>query len=321
MTMRWRHRAQSAVLLIAGVLAATALTRAGAAADRQAVKDDGRQAGVKLGQDPTVTPVAGPSWLNHLGVRYDETTLGRSAATYGPAPDQRPGAPPSIPVQVGRPVTLTGADLYRLNCQSCHRAEGTGSPPEIKPVFAAVQGASLELVRRQLQEQGKSSSPANARAQADRARADLVNRIKKGGQRMPARDHLQDADIALIVGYLGNLSGTTNATVDARRTVSWGRLGENVVKGTCHICHDAVGVRPTDQAMAQGTIPPFNILLKEKPVVDFLTKVRTGAPVTTDQAVHYRGRMPVFSYLRDLEVAAAYMFLVDYPPQPEAPGR
>jgi hypothetical protein len=30
--------------------------------------------------------------------------------------------------------------------------------------------------------------------------------------------------------------------------------------------------------------------------------------------------MPVFPYLRDLEVAAAYMFLVDYPPQAEGPA-
>jgi hypothetical protein len=68
--------------------------------------------------------------------------------------------------------------------------------------------------------------------------------------------------------------------------------------------------------VAQGTIPPFTTLLEEKPVVDFVTKVRSGAAVRTgDPAFHYRGRMPVFPYLRDLEVAAAYQFLVDYPPQ------
>ena len=36
---------------------------------------------------------------------------------------------------------------------------------------------------------------------------------------------------------------------------------------------------------------------------------------TGDPAFHYRGRMPVFSFLQDVEVAAAYLFLVDYPPQ------
>ena len=139
--------------------------------------DGGRQGSVKLGQDPSVTPVSGPSWLNHLGVRYDETTLGRSGATYGPGPDQPAGAPPSIPLQVGRPVTLTGGDLYRLNCQACHRAEGKGTPPEIKSVFTAVQGSSLELVRRQLRNKGRQPTPV--RQAPAIARADLVSRIKK----------------------------------------------------------------------------------------------------------------------------------------------
>jgi len=40
--------------------------------------------------------------------------------------------------------------------------------------------------------------------------------------------------------------------------------------------------------------------------------------VSNDPVLHYRGRMPVFPFLRDLDVAAAYMFLVDYPPQAEA---
>jgi hypothetical protein len=49
--------------------------------------------------------------------------------------------------RVGRLVEPSGADLYRLNCQSCHGAEGTGSPPEIKSVLGLVQGSPLELVR------------------------------------------------------------------------------------------------------------------------------------------------------------------------------
>jgi len=134
---------------------------------------------------------------------------------------------------------------------------------------------------------------------------------------MPAFAHLQEADIDAIYAYLTQLAGTPDASRQSRRTTSWARLGEHVVKGTCHICHDAVGPRPSGQALLiQGTIPPFTRLLEDKPVVDFVTKVRSGAAVMTrDPAFHYRGRMPVFSYLQDVEVAAAYMFLVDYPPQ------
>jgi mono/diheme cytochrome c family protein len=210
---------------------------------------------------------------------------------------------------------LSGADLYRLNCQSCHRAEGTGSLPEIKSVLGLVQGSSVELVRQHLQQEGKAGSAA--RSQATRARADLYQRIQKGGQRMPALAHLQEADINAIYAYLTQLAGSPDASPQLRRTTSWARLGEHVVKGTCHICHDAVGPRPSGEArLIQGTIPPFTTLLEDKPVVDFVTKVRSGAAVMTgDPAFHYRGRMPVFPYLQDVEVAAAYMFLVDYPPQ------
>ena len=158
---------------------------------------------------------------------------------------------------------------------------------------------------------------STAHAQANRARAELYHRIQKGGQRMPALEHLQEADIDAIYAYLMQLVGAPDAPPQLRRTASWDRLGEHVVKGTCHICHDAIGLRPSGQALlVQGTIPPFTMLLLDKPVAEFLAKVRSGAPVTTGNPVfHYRGRMPVFSYLQDVEVAAAYTFLIDYPPQ------
>ena len=133
---------------------------------------------------------------------------------------------------------------------------------------------------------------------------------------MPALAHLQEADIDVLYAYLTQLAGSPDASPQSERTASWARLGEHVVKGTCHICHDAVGPRPSGQALAQGTIPPFTTLLQDKPVVDFVTKVKSGAAVMAgDPAFHYRGRMPVFPFLQDLEVAAAYSFLIDYPPQ------
>jgi cytochrome c5 len=297
-------------MVVAGLLVASAL--GGSVATQSKPPASG-----KPSRDPVVTPVSGPSWLNRLGVRYAETTLGRSAATYAPPPGERAAGTPPTPLPVGQPVVLTGADLYRLNCQSCHRAEGTGSPSEIKAVLGLVQGSSLEMVRQQLRQQGKLNAESAARAQSDKARSELHTRVLKGGQRMPPLAHFQDADFASLYAYLTQLAGTPDAPAQSRRTVSWSRLGEHVIKGTCHICHDAVGPRPTSQALVQGTIPPFTTLLEDKPVVDFLTKVRTGAAVNVgDPAFHYRGRMPVFAYLRDLEIAAAYTFLVDYPPQP-----
>ena len=268
-------------------------------------------------QEPVVTPVAGPSWLNRLGLTYRESSLGRGAARYGPPPAQQPSQPGAVPLPVGRSVVLSGADLYRLNCQACHGAEGTGTPPEIKSVLGLVQGSSLELVRQHLQQTGTSATRSAAQQQAAKAKSDLFHRIQKGGERMPALEHLQEADINVLYTYLTQLAGSPEPSSQLRRTASWARLGEHVVKGTCHICHDAVGQRPSGEALlVQGAIPPFTTMLEDKPVAAFVTKVRNGAAVMTgDPVFHYRGRMPVFPYLQDVEVAAAYMFLVDYPPQ------
>jgi mono/diheme cytochrome c family protein len=265
---------------------------------------------------PQVTPVAGPSWLKHLGVSYDVTSMGRGAGTYGPGAAQ-PQDSKRTPLPVGKPVVLSGADIYRLNCQACHRAEGTGAPPEIKPVVGAVEGSSLEAVRRQLHEQGKAATTAAASAQASKAKADLYRRIREGGQKMPPLAHLQQADIDALYAYLTQLAGTPDAGKQVHRTVSWVRVGEFVVKGTCHICHDAAGPRPTRQELLQGAIPPLSVILEDKPVIDFVTKVRSGSTILMgDPPLHYRGRMPVFYYLRDEEIAAAYSFLTTYPPRP-----
>ena len=274
-------------------------------------------------REPAVTPVAGPSWLNRLGLTYRESSLGRGAAKYGPPPTQQPSQPSALPLPVGRPVVLSGADLYRLNCQSCHGAEGTGTPPEIKSVLGLVQGSSQELVRQHLQQKGTAAERSAAREQAARAKTDLFRRIQKGGERMPALGHLEEADINVLYAYLTQLAGSPKASAQLQRTTSWSRLGEHVIKGTCHICHDAVGPRPSGEALlVQGAIPSLTTLLEDRAVADFVTKVRSGAPVMTgDPVFHYRGRMPVFSYLQDVEVAAAYMFLVEYPPQAEVTKR
>jgi len=317
-------RRKSQIVFIGGLIVGTTLTVAGGGLP---VKQKAPAPKTRT-TEPVVTAVAGPSWLSHLGLTYRDSSLGRGAATYGPPPTpptygpppaQRPSPSGTVVLAVGHSVVQSGADLYRLNCQACHRAEGTGSPPEIKAVLGLVQGSSLELVRQHLQKQGTAAPRATAQAQSARARTELYRRIQKGGQRMPALAHLQEADIDAIYAYLMQLAAAPDAPPQSRLTTSWDRLGEHVVKGTCHICHDAIGLRPSGEALlVQGTIPPFTMLLVDKPVADFIAKVRSGAPVTTGNPVfHYRGRMPVFAYLQDVEVAAAYTFLTDYPPQAE----
>jgi mono/diheme cytochrome c family protein len=177
-------------------------------------------------------------------------------------------------------------------------------------------------VREQLAKSAPASTAA-ARAQADKARADLYRRIQQGGQRMPPLAHLQRADIDALYAFLTQLAHVPDAQPAQQRRVSRARLGELVVKGTCHICHDAVGSPPTGAAQLRGSIPPLNVLIEEKSVVNFIEKVRSGLPVVMgDVPFHYRGRMPVFGYLQDEEIGAAYAFLERYPPQAQpARGR
>jgi mono/diheme cytochrome c family protein len=269
-----------------------------------------------VGEDPIVTSVVGPSWLTHLGIPLSRTSLGQGSERYGPSPDQS-REPRNESIGVRRSIEINGADLYRLNCQACHRAEGTGTPPEIRSVLGPVQGSSLALVRKRVQQQHDASAEKAARAKASRARADVLARMHKGGLRMPPRDYLQEEDMQALFAYLTQLAGSPDAKRQSTRVVSWARLGELVVKGTCHICHDAVGPAPTGSALLRGAIPSLETLLTTKSISEFVHKARDGEVVSLgNPELRHRGRMPVFYYLRDEEVAATYVYLATYPPQP-----
>ena len=133
-------------LLIASLLAVAALFVSSAPDAAQKVPWP------NVGEDPSVTPVSGPSWLTHLGIALRETSLGQGAQRYGPPPGAA-HAPAAESLGVPGTVPMSGADLYRLNCQACHRAEGTGTPPEIHSLLGPVQGASVSLVRTRLRQQ------------------------------------------------------------------------------------------------------------------------------------------------------------------------
>lgn len=252
-----------------------------------------------------VTPVSGPSWLTTLGIDIRETSLGRGAGRYGPNPDDPAAERRSVTIDLAASVAVSGADLYRLNCQACHRGDGTGAPPEIKSVLPAVQGSTLREMS------------AALRQKHAQARADLYQRIEKGGQRMPPRAYMQRADVDLLFGYLTTLAGGRAAAAPPRKRMSVDRVGEFVVKGTCHICHDATGPRPSSTAiLMQGRVPSLASVLTDKPIADFVGKVRAGGLVLMGNPVYpHRGRMPVFHYLSDMEIAAAYKYLSAHPPR------
>src|SRR4051794_12030527 len=180
-----------------GLLAAFAFAPVGSAQ---------RQPWPNADADPSVTPVAGPSWLTHLGTAGVGSRLGRGAAVYGPGGDTKIDALQQS-LGVPRTFTMTGADLYRLNCQACHLAQGTGSPPEIRSVLGPVQGASLEAVRKRLRDEHQASVNKTAPVEAGKARAAIFARIHQGGRMMPPRDYMRDEDAQALYAYLPHLAG------------------------------------------------------------------------------------------------------------------
>ena len=291
------------------------LLLAAAQATALAAQDDRSRHAAPARADTAVTAAAGPSWLTHLGIRFDDTSLGRGSSRYGAAPDEPAVMRKPVTLAVERTVTLTGADLYRLNCQACHRAEGTGAPPEVRSVLPAVQGSSLAMMRAQLQRDGRMAV-GTPQSRSTEARDALYRRIRLGGEHMPPRGHLREPELDALYAYLSGLAHTPDAPAPRRVAVSWAHLGEHVIKGTCHICHDAAGPPPTSRALLEGAIPPLSALLSGTPVAEFVNKVRSGAPVYMgDPPRHYRGRMPVYDYLTDQEIAAGYAFLSAYPPR------
>jgi hypothetical protein len=95
------------------------------------------------------------------------------------------------------------------------------------------------------------------------------------------------------------------------------RVGEHIVKSTCHICHNAVGPNPDPSEILGGAIPPLSTLTARVTLPEFVRKVTSGATIIQGTPpAPYRGRMPVYSYLSQDEAAAAYQYLLLYPPQP-----
>ena len=274
-----------------------------------------------------VTAVRGPSWLQHLGLRFSQTQMGRMGGTQ-PAP-WSPRSEPEVsgdnPSPTGhlrlaknsfipdsdatprldhnarnQPFLLAGADLYRLNCQSCHGPEGKGAPPEISSLITVVQGTSPALVRQRMETKGTPIDDKLASQLAAQAETALRNQLENGSARMPSFRNLQEDEIEALIGYLQKLAGVPspkNSNLLVREPAD--RVGEHVVKGTCHICHALAGLAEThslssvERQVQQGSSPTKRIVT-----------ATMGGNV-----------MPAYPYFTEQEIAAAYHYLAEYPPQ------
>ena len=276
------------------------------------------------GYAQVVTPVEGESWLERLHRLFDETSMGKSSGVYGPAasmPNEWPLPHPALTLSnkfTGQSTTLHGQDLYRLKCQGCHGVAGAGAPPEINSVIDPVRATSARLYVERMKAVGMDVTMADALPLAKQAKGMLLDRLHKGGTVMPSPNpYLSDAEVRSLFAYLRQLAGIPGAEKQQVTVVEPPlRVGEHIVKSTCHICHASVGHNPNPQELLEGQIPPLSSLTSRLRLNEFVTKVTVGAPVLEGSPpIPARGHMPVFTYLSPDEAADAYLYLTLYPPQ------
>ena len=271
------------------------------------------------GDNVTVTAVSGESWIRHNHSTFSETSMGKTW-DLGPAPSAsgkeaaawRLELSPGYATQL---VTLHGVDLYRLNCQSCHGPLGHGAPPEINSITGPVQATSSAATMERMKKAGREMSRSDADALARDSKSLLRKRLHLGGQHMPPPT-LSEAEIRVLVPYLEHLSDVPGGPKNPLVKESSYRVGEHIVKSICHICHNATGPNPDPGQVLEGAIPPLSTLTTRVSLPDFVRKVTNGSTIALGTPpTPFRGRMPVFPFLSQDEAAAAYEYLVLYPPQ------
>ena len=274
-------------------------------------------AGAEKPESVQVTPVSGPSTLRHLSRTISTSSMGwggQWSALPGPV---RPASKPAPADRPGEQLTVTGADLYRISCRACHRPDGSGSPPEINTILDPVRAASDRWMVDRMKERGRPVDTAYIHGLTAATESDLQKRLREGGHNMPSFDHLSTDEIATLRPYLDFLAGLPGAESRQRNLIEpEARVGELIIKGTCHICHDAVGRDDIPVTALSGVIPPLSALTRLKSFEDFQHKIREGAPVALGSAgIMTRGRMPVFAYLSEAEAVTAYDYLIRYRPR------
>ncbi len=268
------------------------------------------------GRSSRVTPVAGPSWLKHLGLAVADTRLGRNGGTGagGAAAGREPDLAQREPNQaLTQQFQLTGADLYRMNCRSCHGPDGKGAPPEIHSLIGPIEGTSPALIQRRMEAKGAPISEEMAAQMAHEAEQAIRDRLQRSGEKMPAFAYLRPEEVAALLSYLDELAGIPGKRPGEVVNESAGHVGEEVIKGTCHICHDATGPGGSRMTiMMRGIIPSLASLPDDHSLGSFMDQVHYG---TMGMMMMSGNRMPPLPFFTDQEIAAAYLYLLAYPPQ------
>jgi len=308
------HRRAALVLLLAISLPAVAVAQAAASATAPSPANS--------------QPLSGPSLLRSLALTDVENPFGRLGGDGPP----RSSLPQAFVDSVRKALTqagyrdeaalqslratfpVSGADIYRLNCRSCHGPAGAGKPPAI---------ASIIGPARALAPARSEPNPELAQLLAMHAGELLGERLAKGGVKskgpylvvMPPFAYLSEQEVVALGDYLKQLGGVAGKETAVQKVnQSALRIGEQVVRGTCLICHDATGMSGGHAMVMAGLVPALANLPEQMSLDGVVHKVRHGWTPMVGMA-RPASRMPVFAYLTDEEVAAAYLYLVYQPPQ------
>jgi mono/diheme cytochrome c family protein len=299
----------------------------------------------KFGPDDIVTPVHGPSWLKQIGI-FDIrlTPMGKMGGYNPPLPSPRKepyfpvegvsrggrmgmgmggmlgrsrfnyrSAPSEIERLMGESFFLAGIDLYRLNCQSCHGPNGKGIPPEINSLIGPFQLTSPALIEERAKKSGKQLAEDVAKELASQTEENILHRLQNGGNKMPPFRRLKGKEVNALMQYLKRHAGVPESQgkdILVQQTVP--RVGEHLMKGTCHICHDAAGPGSGHMGMMMGgIIPSLASFPWEQSMQSLVWQVELGS-----RTMMMMGdpRMPAYPYITANETAASYLYLVKYPP-------
>lgn len=250
------------------------------------------------GASSRVTPATGPSLLTRLKTGFDQSSFGRAGYV-----GASPSAPEAEAPASGREswlvdgFELSGEDLYRINCRSCHGIGAAG----LKPITPSIVGRVRE---------GAGSADAGARRRQAGAEMAIRHRLDAGGAVMPPFVHLEPAEVEALIAYLEAIAGVAEPGAPAPRVrVPALAVGEHVVKAVCQTCHDAVpGLR---RVAGQAISPTLSEIPDRYSVGELVRAVRAGAAPAKPGTAH----RPRLGYLRPEEIRAAYVYLIAVPPE------